>query len=374
MQIDFHHAVTYICARLAGFPADEANIVAHSAQYVDDATAAGEVWFDNGMIFPRTASAHKMLDYKNMDELANHRVWLPFHFLPGNDAEAALHPAPHYGEAEFMRRCICRPNSHPAREMMRAVIQRHDRPYALYRLGIATHTFMDTWAHRGFIGYQHRVNVATDIEANDGHHARSFMSRLQDFWQDNRDRAVGRWVGKALPLGHGAVLSYPDRPYLRWSYNNGLGERVERDNPRDFLTAAQETYRHFRRYRDYPTEGDSVFDKTYPLPEAFHPLGEQILTIDDEAADARHARWLGLIESGVFGFADRVAYVDKGAGSWKALALRTLDDVAEVDKNAPLPYPDSFLNSHWKLFHDALQAQKFFVLHELLPRYGLLSG
>ena len=59
MQIDFHHGVTYVCARLAGFSADDAKIVAHSAQYVNDATAEGEIWFGNGMIGPRTASTHK---------------------------------------------------------------------------------------------------------------------------------------------------------------------------------------------------------------------------------------------------------------------------------------------------------------------------
>jgi hypothetical protein len=94
MQIDFHHGVTYGCARLAGFSADDAKIVAHSAQSVDDATAEGEIWFDNGMIYPRTASAHKMLDYRNMRDLANHRVWLPFHFLPGNGGD----PTPGHGK------------------------------------------------------------------------------------------------------------------------------------------------------------------------------------------------------------------------------------------------------------------------------------
>lgn len=241
MQIDFHHAVTYVCARLADFPAHEARLIAHSAQYVDDATAAGEVWFDNGMIFPRTASAHKLLDYKNTDELANHRVWLPFHFLPGNNHEHASDAAPVYDEEEFMRRCICRPNSPPAQEMMKAVVKRQDRPYALYRLGIATHVFMDTWAHQGFVGYQHQVNVATNIDAEDAHHERGILDRLKNFFEKDWDETKSDFVGAALPLGHGAVLSYPDQPYLRWSYTNGLGEEVVRDNPKDFVEAAKET-------------------------------------------------------------------------------------------------------------------------------------
>jgi hypothetical protein len=374
MQKDFHHAVTYICARLAGFPAQQAEVISHSAQYVDDATAEGEVWFDNGMIFPRMASAHKMLDYKNANELGNHRVWLPFHFLPGNNGEAASTDLPAYDEEEFMRRCICRPNSHPAREMMHAVISRQDRPYALYRLGIAAHVFMDTWAHQGFVGYQHQVNVATDIKAEDSHHERSIGQRLKDFFTQDWDETKSDLVGKALPLGHGSVLSYPDRPYLRWSYTNGLEEQVVRDNPRDFLEAAKQVYQHFCRYRNYIADGEKVFDEEFEYPAQFATIAKYIELIRDEDGDVRHARWIKVIASGELGFSESLSYVDKGTGSWKEQALDTVEDVEDMSEVAPLPYPKAFLVSHWKLFHDGLQAHRFFVLHELLPKYGILSG
>lgn len=374
MQIDFHHAVTYICARFSGFSAQDAELIAHSAQYVDDATAAGEVWFENGMIFPRTASAHKMLDYKNTDELGNHRVWLPFHFLPGNNQEPSPGVAPAYTQEEFMRRCICRPNSYPAQEMMRAVIERQDRPYAIYRLGIAAHVFMDTWAHQGFVGYQHQVNVATDIKADDAHHERGIVNRLKDFFKHDWDETKSEFVGKALPLGHGSVLSYPDRPYLRWSYTNGLGEQVTRDNPKDFIEAARQTYQQFRRYRDYSQLGAKVFNTVYDYPDKFDVIAQQIERINDEDGDQRHKRWLEVIASGDFAFTDQLAYTDKGKGSWKQQALGTDEDIADMKGGATLPFPASFLTSHWKLFHDGLQAHRFFVLHELLPRYGLLGG
>lgn len=374
MQIDFHHAVTYICARFAGFPADQAGLIAHSAQYVDDATAAGEIWFDNGMIFPRIASAHKLLAYQNADELANHRVWLPFHFLPGNNQEPAPTAIPAYSKEEFMRRCICRPNSYPAQEMMQAVIKRQDRPYAIYRLGIATHVYMDTWAHQGFVGYQHKVNAATEVAADDTHHSRSFRQRVLDFFKRDWDETKGDLVGKALPLGHGAVLSYPDRPYLTWSYKNGLGEEITRKNPADFLEAAKQVCQHFRRYRDYPEMGDKVFEMSYSYPNEFDVIAQQIERINDEDGAVRHARWLEVISSGELGFKEELTYVDKGEGSWKQQALGTEEDLGDAKGNNALPLPASFLTSHWKLFHDGLQAHRFFVMHELLPKYGLLNG
>lgn len=54
-------------------------------------------------------------------------------------------------------------------------------------------------------------------------------------------------------------------------------------------------------------------------------------------------------------------------------ALNAEADIAD-NQGAPLPYPESFLTSDWKLLHDALQAHRFFVLHELIPQYRLLSG
>ena len=81
MQVDFHHGVTYVVARLAGFSASEADIIASSAQFVDDAVDSGKLYFKNGAVFEFTASAHKMLDYRNFEKLANHHVWIPFHFL-----------------------------------------------------------------------------------------------------------------------------------------------------------------------------------------------------------------------------------------------------------------------------------------------------
>ncbi|HYD94948.1 MAG TPA: DUF6765 family protein [Noviherbaspirillum sp.] len=372
MQIDFHHGVTYVCARLSGFSREEAGIIAHSAQYVDDATRAGEIYFDNGMIYTRIASAHKMLDYKNFSALANDRAWLPFHFLPGNDGEAA--PAAHTAldREEYLRRCICRPNSPVAQDLARLVVERQNRAYALYRLGIAMHVYVDTWAHQGFVGFQHPVNVATNLEAEHEHDTKRLRLRIIDFFQDEIDQLASKWVGSSLPLGHGAVLSYPDRPYLKWSYTNGHGERVLRDNPRDFVDAAQQMFQVFCRYREFPSVGNAVFDKTYPLPEAFARVADVLTVTLDENGELRHQAWLAHIAQGTFGFADEVRYIAKGEGSWKHEALGTAVDVDE--RHGRIPYHPRFQTSHWKLFHDALQAHQFYVLHELLPRYGLLGG
>jgi hypothetical protein len=370
VQIDFHHAATYVVARWAGFPADEAEIVAHSAQYVDDATSSGEIWFDNGGIYERVSSAHKFYDYRNMDELAEHRVWIPFHFLPGNLDEARPGRPPDLSREGLVERCITRPDSHPAREMMSAVVLRQNRPYALHRLGIAAHVYCDTWAHQGFVGYRDRINLATQVNANDAHHEKTFAQRFADLFGHGVELVEEKFVGESLPLGHGVVLSYPDRPYLVWSYRNGHGELVQRNNPAEFADAAANLHQWFRRYRDHPNPG--TISMEYPLPEAFPVLAKMLADTTDESKLVRHAKWLRAIGDGTFGFADELSYVETGPGSWRYAALGDMDD-GTTSEDHPIACPPAFFTSHWKRFHDALQAHRFFVLYEMLPAYGILS-
>ena len=105
MQIDFHHATTYVVAREAGFNHHDAGIIAYASQYVDDATCSGAVYFDNGAAYKRINSAHKMIDIRNAEELANHTVWLPFHFLPGNGGL----PSEQNPEGSFIDKIVCTP-------------------------------------------------------------------------------------------------------------------------------------------------------------------------------------------------------------------------------------------------------------------------
>jgi hypothetical protein len=372
VQIDFHHAVTYVVARWAGFPAVEAEIVAHSAQYVDDATTSGEIWFDNGGSYERISSAHKIYDYRNMGDLSNHRVWIPFHFLPGNLGEARPKRPPDLSRAEFVERSITRPNSQPARDIMSAVVLRQNRPYALHRLGIAAHVYCDTWAHQGFVGYRDRINLATEISANDAHHEKTFAQRFEDFFGHGLEVAEEKFIGESLPLGHGVVLSYPDRPYLVWSYRNGRGNLIERDNPAAFADAAANLHQWFCRYRDHAKRGRDAIPMEYPLPDAFPVLAKMLAETNDERKQDRHAKWLRAIGDGTFGFSDELTYVESGPGSWRDVALGNADDAASSEDH-PIACPPAFFASHWKLFHDALQAHRFFVLYEMLPAYGILS-
>ncbi len=348
MQIDFHHGVTYVLARLAGFSREEADVIAYSAQYVDDAVDAGGIEFDNGAMYARICSAHKMLDYRNFEALADHLVWMPFHFLPGNGGL----PAGCDPEGSFVRKLQCVPNSPVARDMVISVIRNRHQRHALHRLGIAMHTYADTWAHQGFVGVRHAINHATELTGPDGQHDHSFMDRVKNYFVDI-----------VLPLGHGTVLSNPDKPWLLWGYTNGLGERVERNNPKDYMDACDHMCRAMQCFRSGDIEHGAP-----GLPARDRAIVyEMIVSLKDDDEKKRHAEWLAAVARGVFSFGpETVAYRGEGEGSWKHAALGAHDEPSGGYKYTP-----SFLRSDWKLFHDALQAHRLEINNSILPEYGI---
>ncbi len=95
--------------------------------------------------------------------------------------------------------------------------------------------------------------------------------------------------------------------------------------------------------------------------------------ITDEEREERHKKWLKAIGEGYFSFPPvKLEYRAKGTGSWKhqTLGIRKSKD----KKDETFPYDPSFLSSNWKLFHDALQAHRYEIIHDILPRYGICAA
>lgn len=352
MQIDFHHAVTYVAARIAGFKHEEADIIAYAAQYVDDATCNGAVCFDNDAMYLRISSAHKLFDKENFDEVENRQVWLPFHFLPGNGGQSAGGKT----EGTFINKLVCLPNSPVALEMVRAAILGQDKSYHLHRLGITMHVYADTWAHQGFAGVQHDINNVEDAEETDGS---GVFGKLITFLLDVLDKAVP-------PLGHGRANVLPDMPFLAWQFKNGRGETISRDNTDLFCTAADAICRRMQEYRRH---GGATVEITGIGTDDMQIIRELFSSIRKKEGEKRHWEWVQAIKKGRFSFGGAsISYDEDEEKSWKAQALGTADDLPEY------PYNESFLASNWKMFHDALQLHRLTVSHEILPRYGICAA
>ena len=355
MQIDGHHGMTYVLARMVGFKHEEADIIAYSAQYVDDATNAGTIRFDNGGMYTRISSAHGTFSIHNhLNQHENHLVWVPFHFLPGNEGlNAGDNP-----DAELIKKLICRPDSDTAVEMLDMCMRdSKDKPYALHRLGITMHVYADTFAHQGFAGIIHEVNEVYDLV-------------LENEDLGMVDKAKYKLLSKRFPMGHGPALECPDKPYLRWSYTNGLDEKVTRDNTEIFMTAAQTMAGQLLRYRTDLGYPDITTELTENMEFNFAQIEKNFRAFIEQDGEERHKRWLESIAKGTFSFGpQKVTYIPKGEGSWKHNALGQ-------EKWTDLPtdefkFTEEFMKSDWKLFHDALQEHRLTILHDVLPKFDI---
>lgn len=363
MQIDFHHAVTYVCCRLGGMTDLDAAIVAHSAQYVDDATNDGPLQFNTGERYVRVTSAHKTLDLRaNGDQADNRLVWAPFHFLPGNDTPSAKLSA----AEKFIHRMVCRPDSEVAQNMVRDCIDKQQLPFALHRFGVALHTYVDTWAHQGFVGMVCDFNKVDSIAVvpHDAYKPTEVYKSLASGVTQAKAH-----VANLLSVGHAGVLTFPDMPFVRWSFKRENGEDVPRNNPENCLTAATRMFNMARRYvaADFTIADQELSAQDEKIIDS---LLRNIIQIEGEK---RHAKWKEAIKQGVFSFgrAD-IDYIEEGHGSWKYLALGTDPDDEIGDEM--FDYSPDILTSNWKRFHDAVQYQRLFILHDLLPRYGISAS
>ena len=352
MQIDFHHTVTYVVARLANFSHDDARIISYAAQYVDNCTISGTVEFDNGHSYDRIASAHEIFDLiHHLDVNNDCRVWVPFHFLPGNvgaKAGEALNESP-------MKRLVCTPDSPVATDMWNACGSAKGQPNALHRLGITCHVYEDTFAHSDFAGVLDNINDVSDVS----HGTEAFA----EFVENVKSKCL-----QIIPLGHGAVFAFPDLPFLHWSFRDSEDTPRMRNNPERFLLASEQLFHHLLFYRG-DTDRQMIAHDRDALMNAFNAFTE-------ENGEDRHSRWLKLIREGGFSFggldqtqADSLLYAARGPRSWKYEALGPDSD--KDDGRMHFHYMPEFEQSNWYRFHEALKSHRSEVLNNLLPKYRI---
>ena len=206
MDIEFHYWITGILAREAGFSEEEAKLIAYSSQYVDENDVSITVE-DKASGDTYTNFISQTLNIlKPKDELM--RIYPIYHFIPG-------HP-----EAPSARRrdgkmhlFNATPNCKFANELFKdAFTAKED--VRLYRIGIATHAYADTWAHQNFTGWHETFN------------------------------AIG--FNPIPNIGHADAQHHPDWVGHRWPDNRLVDGEI--NNNHRFLSAAEEL---FRRYTDY---------------------------------------------------------------------------------------------------------------------------
>ena len=357
MQMDFHYDVVYVLAQMAGFTPEESVILATSSQFVDDATSSSLIQFNNGCMYKRISTSHGTFDLRdNGDPADANYVWAPFHFMPGNDGMPA-------GTGEgvgqgFTSRLVCRPDSLVARDVVREALACKDKPYSLHRLGITLHVYADTWTHQGFVGTITDRNKIQNLVLSG---AAALVKKLDNLELDG--------INQFLPLGHAAVLTYPDLPYIgEWSFDYTDGRPgVTRNNLEIFMEASNRVFKILTLYKQgqVPQDAATLFDNLPDLPQDVAEHFEKCFTNFTGNTRTRDNDWMKEINAHCFdGVEDIPDYHESGEGSW---AYQALGEKVE----GKYSYQPGFLHSDWHRFHDAAIVHRTFVLNELFPRYGI---
>lgn len=355
MNIDFHYGVIYAVSRIGGLTRDQAQVVAHACQYIDDSTVPGLLKFAGGETFDRFASAHKMLDYANMDNDQNRIAWVPFHFLPAAEGQT------------LEEKAVCRPNSAIAKTMVRRALAKHSADNALHRLGVTLHVYVDTWAHQGFSGTESNFNRVAMLVGDD-HDEKTWLEKLKAGVGAVVDNVESAALDIVSGLGHGAALHFPDMPWAKWKYVNGHGHQVERDNLPDFIEAAEMACKVVQAF----VAKTQDFEGQKGLPaKAKQDLRKLIASNRDHDEKKRfeviRARVAGGAVDGIK--EDIPVYIPKGPGSWKAAA--TGIEAAHDDGNTLPNWSPAFETSDYRRFHDAVKEHRFVVTQEILPAAGV---
>ena len=374
MQLDMHYYATYAMARAAGIEPDDARIIATSAQFVDDNVARSHVTFRDGSRIDQEATAHHPIDLSNRDDRDQRRVWVPFHFIPGNEGDS------------YTERLKCRMDSPIVQELRDHHLTYADRGFALHLLGITAHVYADTFSHYGFSGVSSRgnkvdnssfrfheeVEEADDATAPLSPQMRNHVTEKADrFFRDRGDHGgllinVKSWFAEELSgaLGHGSVATLPDRPYLVWSFDYErpdavAGGRSIRNNPVTYLAGCGALHDMFRRFAAMRADGRAGSDgRDF---DAIARRVQDVLLVQADKA-GRIAAWQDAARSGeVFGSGDETIPEYDGQawnGQWEELD-------GKEDNEAAMDLPV------W-LFYRAASLHRIYVLRDLLPKHGLI--
>ena len=207
MDIEFHYWITGIIAREAGFDEEEAKIIAYSSQFVDENDVSITVNDRSTNKGYRNFISQTLNILKPRSEIL--RIYPIYHFIPGNpEAQSARRRD---GKMHFFNTT---PNNEFANKIMEDAFGA-EQGTRLYRIGIASHGYTDTWAHQNFIGWKESFN------------------------------AVG--FNPMPNIGHADAYHHPDWVGHRWEDERLV--KGEINNNHRFMSAAKELFRHYCDYQ-----------------------------------------------------------------------------------------------------------------------------
>jgi hypothetical protein len=317
MNIEFHYYILYIVAKYAGLDELDCITTAYSSQYVDNNLVAHVIHADGREI--STIVTH---NYGWWSDWFPRHVYVPFHFFPGDPA----YPGARRKDGRT-NRLNCTPGGVSVTELVDRALASRD----FYRIGIALHTYADSWAHQNFTGEK-------------------------DDWNG---------LGDEIPVpkvGHAAALSQPDKITGRWIDDRLDGGSAYIDNRTRFLDAAAHIYDKLARFAGgNPNNWERLRDQLKkligPYDEADTRRKDRIsgYILEEELLEYNKYDWFreAVVSNGnEEALEDSFKHYDKFSWFKDQMLYKT-----GIFKKRPLQARPGFLESRYFLWLQAAQAQ-----------------
>ena len=208
MNTEFHYYVTGIVANAAGFPEQEAKTIAASSEFVDENDVQIKVRDESKEVVYQNYISQTMNILKPKQKLM--RIYPAFHFVPGQASDKRARRRD--GKMHLL-------NTTPDNEIANLLLDKAfdaSEDTRLYRIGIASHAYADTWAHQNFVGwYDYFNSVGLNIKPD---------------------------------IGHSDAEHHPDWVAHRWEDCRLLEEEV--DNTERYLEATEKLYHKFKTFNE----------------------------------------------------------------------------------------------------------------------------
>jgi hypothetical protein len=205
MDREFHHNMTHLIALRAGFQPDDAFTIAYASQYTDDNDKPYRI---EGADSPYENLISQTMDITKPQE-ERLSIYPIFHFCPGTKAEVFKQsPARRDGKFHLLATI---PDNRNARKIFDKALKSGD----LYRIGIGTHMYADTFCHRDFVGWKDEFN----------------WTRMDGF-------VGGLWSALGPAIGHALAMHAPDIPSLVWEDIRLTSPYRQKKNKEQILAAA----------------------------------------------------------------------------------------------------------------------------------------
>ncbi len=362
MQIDMHFYGVYALCRAVGIKAETARTIAYASQFVDDAIDAEAVMVSDTRALLPIMTSHRPIDYQNTLPGDQWRVWIPFHFLPGN--KKGLSSSGTNARDQFIAKLVCRQDSPVAKKMILNSLAKKNKKFWPHLIGIAAHVYADTFSHSGFVGIANNWNKvkAQSIEIIEQHDP-SILHYIWSKFDEFKTRFASDFA-EIVPVGHAAVATFPDRPYLKWKFeyedHRGNTKEVVRDNPSVYLTACERLYDFFSKFSQASPDniaphGPREWKKILPTLRAL---------INYEAPkEKRVAKWKEAIAKGKFNKIDPIdKSINYDEGLWRPRRV-----AYEIRDTGQIQLSDTYR------FMQAANEHLRYVIQVLLPRVGILA-